>query len=365
MAATRNDYSPPMVSHPGQTLSEKLEEIGMGNKEFAIRVHKPEQTITAITSGKSSITAEMAVQFEDVLKIPASFWLTRQRQYDEYLARIKREQKIIAAIDWAKGFPYAQMAKLGMVPSTRKIKEKVVNLFSFFGVSDHKAWEAYYFKQSLKVNFRISLAHTKEAKAVSAWLRQGEIQAKDIYVSEYDSSLLRKSLVEIKTLMAQNPSGFFTQLKVICANSGVKLVYTPCLPKAPIHGSTRWVGNNPLIQLSARYKSNDIFWFTFFHEIGHILKHGKKYISIENINHSDKDEKKEKEADDFAIEYTLNLSQEKQVLSAGWPLSRHQILSMAKAFNTHPGIIIGRLHRLQILPYSQGREYIETIDLTD
>ncbi len=362
MATKKNEYLPESVSPPGLTLAEKLEELGMGNKEFSVRVNKPEKTITAITKGSSSITAEMAVKFEDVLKIPASFWLSRQRRFDEYKARIKRQKDIINATDWARGFPYAKMANLGWVKSTRKIEEKVLALFDFFGISDHQAWKSYYYNQELKVSFRISLAHTNEAMAVSAWLREGERKAREMSVNSFNSQLLKDSLSDIKSIMATHPSDFFEKLQEICLRAGVIVLYTPCLPKAPIHGATRWLGNTPLIQLSARYKTNDRFWFTFFHEIGHILLHGKKYISIENINYSDQDLDKEKEADDFAIKWTFSEQEEKEVINSV-PLSSDDILNFAKKFNTHPAMIIGRFHKKELLRYSVGREFIESIDL--
>ncbi len=89
MSTSKNEYFPQSVSHPGQTLAEKLQQIGLGNKEFAKRVNEPEKTIAAVSRGNSSITPEMAVKFEDVLDIPASFWLSRQRRYDGYLAKAR------------------------------------------------------------------------------------------------------------------------------------------------------------------------------------------------------------------------------------------------------------------------------------
>ena len=85
--ATKNQYIPQSYPHPGETLEEKLQEIGMVSKEFKIRTGIPEKTVCAIIKGKNSITAEMAVQFESVTKIPANFWLNSQRLYDEYVAR--------------------------------------------------------------------------------------------------------------------------------------------------------------------------------------------------------------------------------------------------------------------------------------
>jgi len=152
----RNEYTHKTVYHPGKTLSEKLEELEMGPKEFAIRTGKPEKTITAILSGKSSITSEMSILFENVLRIPAKFWLQRQANFDEAYARQNRILTIQEAIEWAKNFPYSEMVKFNWVKSTRKVEERVVELFSFFGVASKTGWENYYLNSKLKVAFRIS-----------------------------------------------------------------------------------------------------------------------------------------------------------------------------------------------------------------
>jgi HTH-type transcriptional regulator/antitoxin HigA len=88
--ATKNQYFPQSHPHPGETLQEKLNEMGMGPKEFAIRTGKPEKTIIAVLKGQSSITPDMAVEFENVTKIPANFWMNHQRSYDEYTSLISR-----------------------------------------------------------------------------------------------------------------------------------------------------------------------------------------------------------------------------------------------------------------------------------
>ena len=360
----KNEYFPETVTHPGFTLNEKLKEIGMSKKEFALRTEKPEQTIIKIINGKSSITPDMSIQFENVLKIPANFWLKKQYRYDEFVARNKRQSPNGEAEEWARCFPYAKMAKFGWVPLTRKIEEKVDALFQFFGVSGKTPWENYYYQQELKTNFRISLKQTAESHSVSAWLRQGEILATDLHVPAYNSKIFKQNLRLIKNLMANHPEGFFIQLQELCKQAGVKVVYTPCLPNAPIHGSTRWIGDAPLIQLSDRYKRNDIFWFTFFHEAGHILLHGKKYVSIENIEFDDIDLEKEEEANAFAINWTFTEKQEQEVLAAR-PLNVYDIVAFAEKFNTHPAIIIGRFHHKGIIPYSKGKEFIVPIHLSN
>ena len=357
----KNQYFPQSRPHPGETLEEKLEEMGMGPKEFALRTGKPEKTIIAVLKGESSITPDMAVQFENVTKIPANFWMNHQRGYDEYVAREKRQTVIQEALAWAKQFPLADMIKKGWLPQVNTIEEKAMEMLAFFGFSNHKAWEEYYFKQQLKVAFRISLAQTNEPYSISAWLRKGELQAAEFTVNEYSEKKFKEALPKLKSIMASHPEGFFNQLQSICLEAGVKVVHTPCINKAPISGSTRWLNETPFIQLTGRYNRNDSFWFTFFHEAGHILLHGKKYIFLEKVEYSDKDLLKEKEADEFAVKWTLTTEEEAEIVDTT-QLSKEDIMMFAKKFNTHPAIIIGRLQHKKLIPYSLGREYFEPVE---
>lgn len=357
---TRNQYNPQSVPHPGATLEEKLEEMAMGPKEFALRAGKPEKTVTAILKGESSITPDMAVQFENVTKVPAHFWTNLQRDYDESIAREKRQMVIEEAKEWTRSFPAKEMIALKWLPEGATPQDKAMAMLSFFGFSNHYAWEDYYFNQQLKVAFRISLATTRHPYAISAWLRKGELQAAEIQARPYSEKRFKDALAELRTLMADHPSNFFNQLQKICLDAGVKVVYTPSLPKAPISGSTRWINNTPLIQLTGRYNRNDSFWFTFFHEAGHILLHGKKDIFLEKVEYSDMDKIKENEADEFAVKWTLSESEERQILEAR-PLNNEMILGFAAKFKTHPAIIIGRLQHKKIIPFSVGSGFIEPV----
>jgi len=361
MATKKNQYHPQIAFHPGETLAEKLQELGMGPKEFAIRTGKPEKTVFAILKGKSSITPEMAVQFEHVLKIPAHFWLNMQRSYDEFIAREERQELLTESTEWARLFPIADMVKKGWLVAKTTIEEKTSELLAFFSISSHRAWEDYYFNQQLKVTFRISLAHTKEPYAISAWLRKGELQAADLPTKPYKEKDFKDALPEIKSIMANHPKDFFKQLQTLCLETGVKVVHTPCINKAPINGSTRWLNDTPLIQLTGRYKRNDSFWFTFFHEAGHILLHGKKDIFLENIDYSEKDKQKEIEADNFAIKWTLSKEEQEEILQL-FKITEDDVIEFAKKFNTHPAIIIGRLQHDGLVPYSLGRQFFAPVE---
>lgn len=360
--AKKNQFFPQIAFHPGETLADKLEELGMGPKEFAVRSGKPEKTIIAIIKGESSLTPEMAVKFEHVLKIPAHFWLNIQRDYDEFRARDARKEMLKNTEEWTRNFPVNDMIKKGWLPNAKSIEEKTETLLAFFSLSSQRAWEDYYLHQELKLAFRISLAQIKEPHAISAWLRKGEINALEIDSPEYNEQAFKEILPEIKSLMAKHPGGFFKKLQALCNNTGVKLVHTPCLPRAPISGSTRWINDSPLIQLSGRYNRNDIFWFSFFHEAGHIILHGKKDIFLEDIDYPDRNDQKEAEADSFAVKWTLSPEEEQEIINSA-PLYKNDIEYFAGKFNTHPAIIIGRLQHNKLISYSLGREFIKPVDL--
>ena len=166
----------------------------------------------------------------------------------------------------------------------------------------------------------------------------------------------------MKQLMALHPNDVLEQLQNLCLKCGIKLIYTPCLPKAPISGSTRWINGVPCIQLSGRHNRYDIFWFSFFHEVAHILLHGRKDIFLENIEYSDLQKEKEEEADEFASRILLSSEEEQEIIDNG-DFSSSAILDYAKRFGTHPSVIVGRLQHKQIINYWEDQQLLEKVNL--
>ncbi|MBW2648051.1 MAG: ImmA/IrrE family metallo-endopeptidase [Deltaproteobacteria bacterium] len=133
--------------------------------------------------------------------------------------------------------------------------------------------------------------------------------------------------------------------------SGVSLVFVPELPKTHVSGATKWLNTNKaMIILSLRHKMDDHFWFSFFHEAGHILLHGKTEVFIEANNHIEKSEK-EVEADVFASNILISKSNYKKLTSLT-KFSRQSISAFAKELDLSPGIIVGRLQHDDLIPYS-------------
>jgi len=142
--------------------------------------------------------------------------------------------------------------------------------------------------------------------------------------------------------MAQANPGFRMELKDLCSTIGIKVIYTPALPRTSINGVSRWIDNSPVIQLSNRWKRYDIFWFTFFHELGHILMHSPRFVSLENVEYDDRDQEKEEEANQFAAECVFSKREYARFKREG-SLNRGSIVSFAEYIGTHPSCILGRL----------------------
>lgn len=364
MATKKNQFMPDEVFHPGETLSEKLSEMNMSYKEFALRCGLSEKTINEIVKGKASISPETSMKFEQVLGIPAYFWITRQSEYDQYIARKKKNELLSESILWAKKFPINKMIEKGWIGKYNTWEEKTNALLFFFGLANAKAWEDYYCSEELRTAFRISLKQVQDPYSISAWLRKGDIDIKKTKIEkEYNKKKLESLIPKMRDIMLEQPEDFFKQLQDVCLEAGIILIHTPCLTHAPISGATRWFGDTPFIQISCRFKRNDNFWFTFFHELGHILLHGKKDVFLEFEN-GEKiyDETKEHQANEFAKEFTFSKELEKKFLADN-DITHDSIINFAQKYRVHPSLIVGRLQHKKIINYNQFRELIIQIDI--
>jgi hypothetical protein len=219
----------------------------------------------------------------------------------------KKKEELTESIEWSKKFPYNDLAKLGYVAFTKDAKEKAENLLSFFNISKSKAWEEIYINQQVPVFFRISLKKSKNPHSLSAFLRIGEIEASKIVAPSFKKAKLREILKNLKDIMYKESQNFLEEIKEYSLSAGVKIIFTPGLPNTAINGVVRWLNDNPVIQITDRFKRYDIFWFSLFHEFGHIFLHGnKKNIFLEEIENTKSKPKEEAEADKFAEEFLLS-----------------------------------------------------------
>lgn len=92
---TRTDAYPDVAIPPGEYLAEEIEARGITQKELAKRMGRPLNAINEIVNGKKAITAETALQLEDVMpEIPARFWLNLETDFRLTKALISRRAKV-------------------------------------------------------------------------------------------------------------------------------------------------------------------------------------------------------------------------------------------------------------------------------
>ena len=287
---------------------ERLQELGMSVKEFAVRACKPEKTVIDVIKGRSAVSPEMALLIEYVTGMSAEMLLRWQSEYDAQQARTRMAINAEDISKWMSLLPVEDIVKNGWVPALPSDGEMADSLLRFFGVVSPKAWEAYYFRQRLRVAFNVSIKDSVDPYALSAWLRRGELQAQEILLdTSYSPRVLKDKLPEIQFVLNNPPEDVMSFLSEILAECGVKLIYTEPLPSVTVKGATRWIGGSPCIQLLNATDAYENYAYTIFHEIAHILLHGRKDVFLEEDTPSSEEEylQKEAEADAFARKWLL------------------------------------------------------------
>jgi len=346
-----NQYEPDVVSPPGETLAETIEALGMSQAQLAERIGRCKKMINEIIKGKAPITARMSIELERVLGVPAGFWNNRERHYREFLARKEEQERLAKQVGWLKAVPVRGMAKLGWIELFRDKVGQLKEMLKFFGIASPDQWPLLEQEYLGNVSFRKSTAFKSDTGALISWLRQGELEAKEIHCKPYNARQFRSVLASIRQLTAKPREVFKPEVVRLCAACGVAVVFVPELPKTRVSGATRWLTpHKALIQLSFRYKTDDHLWFSFFHEAGHILKHGKRDVFIEGPSPG-KDHPKEDEANAFASEILIPQKELNRFLEHD-RFSKTAIRKFASQLGIAPGIVVGRLQHEEALPQS-------------
>lgn len=340
-------YEPDSVTPPGEMLEEKLQEIGMSQAELAERIGRTKKTVNEIIKGKAPLLPETAMQLERVLGVPARFWASAEATYRQALARQEEAERLANQQEWLERLPVKALVKRGVLSREGDRVSRLRELLNFFGVASFDALSRIGEERCLA--FRQSLAHDVDQYALLAWLRLGELQAQRITCAPYEESRFRQTLREIRTLCAQSPPDAAPKMQQGCAESGVALVFVPEIPGARAWGVTQWVSaDKAILQLSLRGKSDDQFWFTFFHEAAHILLHPKKAIYVEFDQDADEHEE---EANRFARDILIPPAEWRKIV-ASRPRSAAEVRAWARRLGIAPGVLVGRLQHERILPWT-------------
>jgi HTH-type transcriptional regulator/antitoxin HigA len=359
---SKNQFQPDYCVSPGEILLEALEERGLTQSDLAQRTGRPVKTINEIVQGKTSITPDTALQLERVLNIPSKFWMNLETTYQSFVARRRDRGRLEKCTGWLNEIPVGVLVKFGWIRKCRDPVAQLEEVLGFYGIASPEVWKEQWL--SPKVAYRASETFVKEPGATSAWLRRGEILAQRIECESFDAKALRDSLMSLRELSLKSPEEFLEQITETCKRCGVAVIYVPSLPKAPISGATRWLTpNKALIELSFRHGTDDHFWFTLFHEIGHVLMHGKREVFIDD-DFDDTEDLKEHEANDFACDILMP-PKLLSVFAADRKYDKKSVRAFADQLGIATGIVVGKLQRHKLIDFDQLNDLKRPVKWTE
>lgn len=342
-------YTPDLVYPPGDTLAEVLEEAGMTQAELALRTGLSTKHVNQIVNGQAAITPDTALLLERATGVRARIWSNLEVAYREYLSQREEEKRLAGDVAWLDAFPVAELIRRGWIRKRDNAAQRVRDLCQFFGVANRSSWEAVWQKPTA---YRTSKAFTSDPGAVAAWLRIGEIRAARVKCAAFDKQGLQGALEDLRALTNDDdPESWGPRLVDLCRSVGVAVVVEREIKGARINGAARWLSpDKALVQLSLRYRSNDIFWFTFFHELAHLLLHSKKdtFINDEGAHSG-----VEQESDAFASQALIPRRYEAELGGLSTP---QEVKKFAQRLQIAPGIVVGRLQYDRRWPYSHGND---------
>ena len=340
-------FQPDWVSPPGDTIRDILEERSLSVDEFSKRLGWATDEAQALLSGSRTITSRIAVGLNRVLGGTAEFWSNREKQYRTDVRRLHVEN--ISDAGWLGEIPFRDMCKFGWLNISSQNRDKVSECLAFFEAPNVSSWRKQYHEVLEMAAFRSSPKFQSEPGAVAAWLRQGEILTDAIDCKPWDAKKFNAELPVIRALCRQSdPTIFVPRLTQLCASCGVAIAIVRAPTGCRASGATRFLSSKrAMILLSFRYLTDDQFWFTFFHEAGHLLLHANAGLFLEGVGSNQT--KEESEANKFAEEALIprQYAAELRITS----LDVKSIIKLARNLGVSPGIVVGQLqHSGRVAP---------------
>ena len=328
--------APNYIVTTGDFLAEWMDDAGINAAELSRRLGVTRKHVSELLSGKAPLSAHVALALERVTGVPARLWNMYEAGYREDLARQESVEELDAQYQQAKTFPLAYLRKFGYITaSARDHAGTVRELLSLLGVASFDAWRTTWTQGS--VAYRRSAAGRDDAPALSVWLTIAERHAGRGSVPRYDDSALRELVPRLRTLTASDTVPSIEEAIRLLREAGVVLCFVPAVPGLGIHGATRWISGNPVIQLSLLWKSDDQLWFTLFHEIGHVLLHASKELYLLGEHTTAEDE-----ANAYASRLLIPDEYVDQ-LPGGRDIAA--VAALAAELGIAPSIVLGRVQR--------------------
>ena len=322
----------------GDFIAEWMDGEGINAAELARRLDVTPKHVSELLSGKAPLSHPLALALERVTGIPARLWNLYESGYRAALAEEAAEDDLAEQYEQAEEFPLAYLRKYGFVTvPARDHAGTVRQLLSILGVANFGAFSAMWTRGS--VAYRRSAAGRKDAPALAVWLGLAERHHDGLRdVPAFDRPGLEDLIPDLRRLTSGDPMAAIDEAVARLREVGVVLCFIPAVPGLGIHGATRWLNGNPVIQLSLLWKSDDQLWFTLFHELGHVLLHGDKELYLNGEKNT-----VEAEADDYASQVLIPSAYVDLL-----PLTRdiNAVTALANELEIAPSIVLGRAQRV-------------------
>ncbi len=362
MAQKPSQFLPDWASPPGDTLADLLDERSMTQTELSERLGVSLKHVNRVVKGAASLSADLALGLEKVFGAPASFWMTREAHFQADKARQEQRREFGDALEWASQFPLSELRKRGLITRRTQDPALVEELLGFLGIAHPAQWK------DPRAAYRKSQKFESDSFALSAWLRQGELHATEIDSATYDEDRFLEVLQDARSLTRLPPEEWLPALQELCASAGVAVVIVDTYNGAKANGATRWLApDKALVQLSLRHRWEDIFWFSFFHEAGHVVLHRKKdvfkdlFVEATGQATDPREQPLEDEADRFAARMLIPPPHDRRLAN----LSLSDVPTLAQMLDISPAIVVGRMQHEGLLPYNRGNSLRRRIKLAD
>ncbi len=349
MAKSTYMYNPDYAVPPGWVLEEHLAARGFSQAEFARLCGRSPKLISEIISGKAPIEPRTALEFERVLGMDAGIWLGIDSDYQIFKQREAEAESARALRNWMQRFPVGELVARGYIEEPSAERERLAGLLKFFGVGSYEAWMTQ--AARVRVTFRHSPSFESDEAVLATWLRMGELKVQRQDCAPYNRGRFARSMLEMRALTTEPIAAALKRAQQLSNEAGVALAIVRSLPRAPVSGAARWLRpDQALIQLSARHRWDDHFWFSLFHEAAHILLHSKKLTFLDSSENGA--EELECEANDWAANALIRRNDWRDFV-AEKPHTVASVRRFAREQGVSPGIVVGRLQHEGLVRYDR------------
>jgi HTH-type transcriptional regulator / antitoxin HigA len=330
----KSGFSPDWASPPGDTIRDLLSERGISLQSLAENLGLAEPTLRELLVGNVALTLSLARGLARTLGASPEFWMCRDVLYREDLARREADEHA-----WLKQLPIRDMVEFGWLEASTDNQLRVC--LDFFDVESVSVWRRRYSPLLRSTAFRKSRAFESSDIATAAWLRQGLREASRISCTRWNRERFATVVREIRELTRRKrPDLFLDALVAKAAECGVAVVVLPAPTGCRASGATLFTDpNRALLLLSHRYVTDDQFWFSFFHEAGHLILHDRNQCFLEDDAAGDSGA--EQEANEFAAATLVPSEMRGELLALR--ANYLDVIRFARRAGISPGIVTGQL----------------------